>query len=273
MKTRILKENNYKGIYHNGKTLRIALDPKLPITDLSYPEFWDVKITSKCRGGCDYCYQSSSPKSKHFEDIVGKTLDFFQDMTKNQRPFQVALGGGNPNEHPDFIKLLETYNELGITPNYTTNGMGLTPEVLRATKEYCGGVAVSCHKHLEKTWRMAILKLTACDIKVNLHLIISDRQNINYFLKIYKEYKDSVAYFVLLPYEAMGRAKNKKIDYEYLTESLEKIKSDQIAFGANFYEYLKKEGKKLDVSLYEPEIMSKYLDMEDMSIHKSSFNL
>jgi MoaA/NifB/PqqE/SkfB family radical SAM enzyme len=53
--------------------------------------------------------------------------------------FQVALGGGNPNQHPDFIEILRlTREDYGIVPNYTTNGRGLSDTVLEATRRYCG---------------------------------------------------------------------------------------------------------------------------------------
>lgn len=47
----------------------------------------------------------------------------------------------------------------------------------------------------------------------------------------------------------------------------------QIAFGANFYPYLLKGGHNIKVALYEPEIMSKFLDLKDMKVYPSSFNL
>ena len=48
MKIRIFPEKNYKAIFKDGKTLRIALDKSKPILDLDYPEFMDVKITDRC---------------------------------------------------------------------------------------------------------------------------------------------------------------------------------------------------------------------------------
>ncbi|MFA6089872.1 MAG: radical SAM protein, partial [Candidatus Woesearchaeota archaeon] len=169
IKTRTFEESNYHAVNFNGKTLRFAIDPLKEISELKYPEFYDIKITDKCSGNCSYCYQDSKKTSKHYKDIVKKTHNFFAKMSTNERPFQVALGGGNPNEHPDFIKLLRELKNLGIMPNYTTNGMGLTEDILRATKHYCGGVAVSCHEHLENTWRSAVRELYDYGIKTNLH--------------------------------------------------------------------------------------------------------
>lgn len=55
MKIRTFPEKNYKAIYFNGKTIRIALDPSKPIQELDFPEFLDVKLTGKCFGKCEYC--------------------------------------------------------------------------------------------------------------------------------------------------------------------------------------------------------------------------
>lgn len=48
------------------------------------------------------------------------------DQAAEMGTFQVALGGGNPNQHPDFIEMLEYTRSKGIVPNYTTNGLGLS---------------------------------------------------------------------------------------------------------------------------------------------------
>jgi sulfatase maturation enzyme AslB (radical SAM superfamily) len=274
MKTRTFADKNYKSIFHNGKTLRIAIDPKKPIEELDYPEFYDVKITDKCGGKCPYCYQDSLPEKFHFADVLVNIRKYFGSMDENQKPFQVAIGGGNPNEHPDFIEILKEFYDMGIMPNYTTNGMGLDCRIIAATQRYCGGVAVSCHPHLEDVWKLATYKLWRNNIKVNLHVIISDKESIDKFMEVYEEFNNLVDYFVLLPYTAAGRAKDKGIDYDYLMERMKEIGSiDQIAFGANFYPYLMNDAKGMSLSLYEPEIMSKYLDMSDMKLYKSSFNL
>ncbi|MCP4703554.1 MAG: radical SAM protein, partial [candidate division Zixibacteria bacterium] len=246
IKTREFPESNYRGIWYRGKTLRIALDPKKPITELEYPEFYDVKITGKCEGECPWCYMDSKKEDKHFTNIVEKVNNYFGPMSINERPFQVACGGGNPNEHPDFIEVLEAFKDLGIEPNYTTNGMGLTDDILNATKKYCGGVAVSCHPHLEYHWKKAAWQLSDHGVRLNFHNIISDRKSIDDFKNIYDKWKDVVEYFVLLPYGNQGRAPDKEINWEYLLTKLPENTS-QIAFGANFYPYLLAGGHNIKV--------------------------
>ena len=153
---------------------------------------------------------------------------------------------------------------MGSTDNETA--------IFEATKKYCGGVAVSCHPHLKNYWELAAARFSMYGIKLNFHLIISDKESIDRFVKIYEEWNEDVDYFVLLPYGNQGRAEPREIDWEYLVEKLP-INQSKIAFGANFYPYLLKGGHNIKVALYEPEIMSKFLDLKDMKLHPSSFSL
>jgi len=272
VKIRSFPEHNYRGIYFNGKTIRLRQDNSKPITDLDYPEFYDVKITSYCEGNCPWCYMNSTCKGYHFDDILGKVDAFFGNMTENQKPFQVAIGGGEPTMHPDFSELLKKFRDLGIAPNYTTNGMHMSDDVYFATAHNCEGVAVSCHPHLEEYWKPAFRSLISSGVKTNFHIIISDEESVDYFKAIYSVYASKAFYFVLLPYKEAGRAESKDINFEYFFNTLMDMDDiSRIAFGALFYPYLKTQ-TWMDISLYEPEIMSKFLDMSDMTLYPSSFS-
>jgi hypothetical protein len=275
MKVRIHPECNYKGIHFNGKTLRIALDPTKPIGELAYPEFYDVKVTSKCNGKCPYCYQSSVETEPDCTDIVGKFTNYFSRFSNGQMPFQIAFGGGEPTSHPDFLELLEVCNNMGIVPNYTTNGMWVdnadADRVLGVTMRLCGGVAVSTHPHLNKYWRSAVSRYLAAGVHTNLHVIIGNRVSIDTFTDIYEEFTGQVKYFVLLPLSAQGRSVEAFSDWGYLTSKINGSPRD-VAFGANFHPYLVKDKGRFKVSIYEPESMSAYLDLDSMKVYKSSFS-
>lgn len=281
MKSRAFKDSNYKAIFCNGKTFRFPLDPSKPILSTEYPEFSDIKITNKCHGNCPYCYMDSSYKFDHPKGLLRRVRDFYEPLTPNQRPFQVAIGGGEPTLHPDFPALLELLDSLGIVPNYTTNGMFVNhstqqewERIMYATEQYSGGVAVSCHEHLDEHWQDAATEFIDFQIKLNFHIIISDKKSIDRFNKIYRMYFKEVDYFVLLPYQSMGRAEQKDIDYEYLKETAPSDTS-KIAFGADFYKYLVDDPGRFKVSLYEPEAFSAFIDFtqEPVKIYRSSFDL
>ena len=274
MKIRIFPEHNYKAFHMDGKTIRLALNPKEPISELAYPEFYDVKVTSYCEGNCSFCYMNSLSSDKHVPGIAERFKSFFGRFNENQKPFQIALGGGSPESHREFPDILRACNDLGITPNYTTNGMrGYLPqsELVALTKELCGGVAVSTHPHLNKYWRAATEAYLEAGIHTNLHVIIGDRASIDTFAEVYKEYHDRVKYFVLLPLSAQGRSKEEFSDWDYLCSKIEGSPAD-VAFGAKFHPYLSKDKGRFAVSLYEPECMSAYLDLETMKVFKSSFS-
>ena len=145
-------------------------------------------------------------------------------------------------------------------------------DIIEFTKKYCGAVAISCHQHLKDYWTKAAIELTENKIKVNFHIIISDKKSIDSFVEIYENWKEKIDYFVLLPQMNSGRSKDAVIEWDYLISNLPENKS-KIAFGANFYPYLIEKEHNIDIDLYEPEIMSKYLDLSDMRVYGSSFHL
>ena len=218
---------------------------------------------------------ASKEKDEHYS--IGNLFKFFESMNENQKPFQIAYGGGEPTLHPYFCEIMELTRMYGVSPNYTTNGMfvsneKLTSEIIKATTIYCEGVAVSCHKQLENYWKIAVECYLKNNIFTNFHLMISDRESIDYFLNIYKEYKNRIKYFVLLPLIDQGRCEKVDNDFDYLFEKIKELEDiSDIAFGAKFYESLK--SQKMDVSLYEPEMMSKFIDLKDGAVYKSSFDV
>ena len=274
-RTRSEPEANYKSVFFNGKTLRMPIDPNKPVTELRFPEFWDISLGNKCvTGRCNYCYASGNPDGERYSSVVDKVKSFFGEMSMNERPYQIATGGeSEPLEHPEFWEYSKVLNELGIVPNFTTNGVLMTERQIENIQKYTGGVAVTYHPHLSKFFFRTLKLLKAHNIKCNVHFIISDTQSINLLKDIYKEWSESVEYFVLLKYINVGfAAKNpKEVDYNSLEEFCDtNWKNGNFAFGARFYEFLL-EKRKYDVSLYPPEQMSKYLIMKDMSVYNNSF--
>jgi hypothetical protein len=276
MRTRTEATANYKALFINGKTLRFQLDPTKPIVELEYSEFYDLSFGDKCATGkCKYCYASGNPKGRHYTNIVGKLQFLFGNMPLEQRPFQVAIGGSQESlEHPEFWEAVKTLKALDIVPNYTTNGVLFDQQAAELTKAHCGGVAITAHPHLEKAWRKAVDIAVANHLRVNIHFVISDAASVEKLKALYQEYKTKIDYIVLLPYMNVGyAAKNPKtIAYTELATWLDTLKKPNIAFGAHFYEFVKR-NPQWPIDIYPPEILSKYLVLDEpITLHDSSFS-
>jgi len=280
MRSRIEESANYKSVFINGKTLRFAIDNSKPITELRWPEFYDISGGGFCSGGCKMCYASANTKNSNYKNLAEKIHKFFGSMTLNQRPYQVACGGdGDLTEHEECWEACAAFRELDIIPNITTHGLKINEKTIEKIKQYCGGVAVSLHLHLQKGWERAIQMLSEADVKLNVHFVFSDKENIDMMETLYQKYcveNDMVDYFVLLPRMNVGYAANnpKKVDLKRMTEFADKYHKDgKLAFGANAAQWLFENHTKYNISMYPVEIFSKYLLLDEkFTLFNNSFN-
>ena len=84
---------------------------------------------------------------------------------------QFALGGrGDPDQHEHFEELLKICWENDLVPNFTTSGYGMTPDIARLCKKYCGAVAVSWYRS-DYTLN-AIHMLLEAGVKTNIHYVL-----------------------------------------------------------------------------------------------------
>ena len=284
MKIRTYPESNYKAIFFNGKTIRQKINDDLPFKVTKTPEIEDVAINSKCFAQCSYCYTSATKKGTNFENIIQKAKDVWGILPENERPFPIAIGGaGESTIHPDWVEFVKTVKELGIVPNYTTNGMHLSESIIQGTIDYCGGVAVSYHPHIKDIYNKAIQKLSILkdnNVKLNTHVIVGSEESYFDLQYIYETYKDTIDYFVILPYQVAGRAEFIDTNdvwlktFQWISE-LPEYRQSQFAFGALFYDWMKDKQLPLKMSIYEPELFSGYRLLDDTykMLRASSYNL
>jgi radical SAM protein with 4Fe4S-binding SPASM domain len=167
------------------------------------PELIDISITNWCDKGCVFCYRKSDLSATHMKISNYKNII---DVASTIGVFQVAIGGGNPNQHPDFIEMLKYTRESDIVPNFTTNGRGLSDEIIEASAKYCGAVAVSAYAPYHET-EFAIKKLTASNIKTNIHFLL-DSVSINRaisWLNDAPNFLEGINAIVFLNYKPTGR--------------------------------------------------------------------
>ena len=195
-------ENGYKAIFDekSGYTIRYESPNNGLAWKKSGPELLDVSITNYCEKGCDFCYRESGVDG----DFM--SLDLFDEIMKQAQKakvFQVALGGGNPNQHPQFIEFLKTAKEYGIVPTYTTNGQGMNKDIYRASSMYCGAIAVSWYEPYDE----AIEVINNCweyKITTNIHFVL-DEDKISEARKLLNhEILNKVNALIFLNYKPLG---------------------------------------------------------------------
>lgn len=270
---RIRKQGDYKAFFTNsGKTIRFT--NAAPLTT----ELEDVAINNKCLANCSYCYTDAKKSGNNFTNIISKALDVYGNIPLNDRPFQIAIGGaGEPTMHPDFAEFVSCIKDLGIMPNYTTNGMHLSNTVLKATNDYCGGVALSWHPHISKVFHKAVAPLKEVSNKLNVHIIVGTEKSFEDLKYLYERYENVFDYFVLLPYQAVGRGKEIKVEHIWnkTFDWIKTVNTTKFAFGALFWNYLQNNETGLEMSIYNPDVYSGYRLLNDnyKTLYKSSYEL
>ena len=130
--------------YKNGNytvSLNVFTGTKIRQNNLDYfepdtVESMDIKITNKCGGDgyanlhCKFCHEGSSPFGKHGDILAPSFLDKLHPYT------ELAIGGGNPLQHPDLDKFLEKCKERRHIPNMTVNQRHFLHEFDRIKKLY-----------------------------------------------------------------------------------------------------------------------------------------
>jgi radical SAM protein with 4Fe4S-binding SPASM domain len=170
---RFYKESNYYIAFNrdNGAFIRNGKNGEDPFYNVMGPELLDISITNFCERQCDFCYRNSNT------DGDNMPVEDYERIIKEAEKagvLQVAIGGGNPNQHPQFIDILLITRKNKIIPSYTTNGQGMTDEIYRATKELCGAMAISWYEPYFEA-KEVIRKAQDFKIKTNIHFLLNQK--------------------------------------------------------------------------------------------------
>ena len=158
--------------------LDIEIAVSIPEPD---PEFYpgirfgdNYTLKKGCDGiGCFYCYKGNKPG----DWTLGMSLKGFKAlMTKMPKTVcQIAFGITSIDGNPDLFPIMEYTRSLGIIPNITVNGIGITPDVAKRLKEVCGAVAVSCNEVNVGYAKTAVINLMQAGLRqVNIHYVLSE---------------------------------------------------------------------------------------------------
>lgn len=80
----------------------------------SFAENMDVKITDRCDGGCEYCYEGCTTQGKHADLMNAKWVDTLHPYT------ELAING-NDLTHPQLVPFLKKLQKKNIITNMTVN--------------------------------------------------------------------------------------------------------------------------------------------------------
>lgn len=178
----------------------------------SFPSLLDIGIMGKCSSvhTCDVgCYQQGSG------NVLGKNMPIsvFKKIIDevSGKTFEIALGGfGNPNDHEDFEEIIRYASEHNVVPNYTTSGITLTDEQIKATKKYCGAVAVSWHR---KDYTLeSIDRFLAADVRTNIHYVIGNDTIDEAIWRLeYNLFPEGINAVIFLLYKPIGKVKDDNV--------------------------------------------------------------
>jgi len=99
-----------------------------------------IALTDRCPVRCDGCYLDAAPDRGHANPVnVERRLE----EAAAAGVFEVAFGGGEVSLVPELVRWCRLARALGMVPNLTTSGLGLTPALLEALAPWVGQVNVS----------------------------------------------------------------------------------------------------------------------------------
>lgn len=111
---------NLIGKYQNGNYTVSLYDDGTKIRendetffDAAFPESMDIKITNRCNMNCPMCHEDSKCDGAHGDIMSESFIDRLHPYT------ELALGGGNVLEHPDFYNFLVKCKNLKLICNTT----------------------------------------------------------------------------------------------------------------------------------------------------------
>lgn len=108
----VYKNGNYHvAIFSDGTKIRAnKLDNLTP----AFPESIDMKICNRCDRGCPMCHEYSTPDGA-LADLNTPFLDTLKPYT------ELAIGGGNPLEHPGLVEFLKRMKAHKVICNMTVH--------------------------------------------------------------------------------------------------------------------------------------------------------
>jgi len=161
------------------------------------PEQMDLKITNWCDAGCGWCHEKSTTAGLHAD--LDKTAALLESLNPGT---EIAIGGGDPLSHPDFVPFVRLLRSKGLVPAVTINGRHFarskdTLLQLVADKDLFG-IGLSIYNKLED-WDYPHLIHHAIAGITDPHLLMDSPQPLNVLVLGYKSFGRGAAIMNLQP--------------------------------------------------------------------------
>ena len=165
-----------------------------------FPNSMDVKITNYCDLNCKFCHEMSTTKGEH------GNIDFLLSILKDlPAGTELAIGGGNPLDHPDLLKFLGKCKEMRLVCNMTVNYKHIIPFIKTINQLLDDKMIFGLGISINDSSNLDVVKLIHNRSNIVYH-VIAGVNNISILDKI----KDSeVNKVLILGYKEVGRG----IDY------------------------------------------------------------
>jgi len=132
------------------------------------PRVMQVSLTNACNKDCSFCYRPLDAASAWTFDEMVELARFAADWGV----LELAFGGGEPLVFKRFAELMKTiWSETSLCPNFTTNGLLLTPAFLRDIRGHYGQLQLSIYEE-DDYWSIIDL-LAAEQARFGLNYLIT----------------------------------------------------------------------------------------------------
>jgi len=196
----------------------------------------DIKITNACDMGCPMCHEDSKPNGKHGDILNLPFINSLHEFT------ELAIGGGNPLSHPDFIPFLHLLKDRKLIANVTVNEVHFLkniPLLLELTEQgliyglgisYTGGDRESTYRFADSVSQFpnAVIHIINGIVSMEQVAWLSERnRDLKILILGYKDFRRGADH-----HEKVGQAIDNKMSdmYEYLPQIIENAWFKAVSF-------------------------------------------
>jgi organic radical activating enzyme len=264
----------------NGNKVRGSFNKNFKLTHSSIPELVDLKITDYCDKGCKFCYQSSTAWGQHadFLDII----TIIKELAK-LGCFEIAIGGGEPTQHPDIVEILKEAKKNNIVANITTKSQSWLSNFYFAkfVIELTGAIALSISTLNELNIFLSLIELLSsdglsCKNKFTVQCVLGTIKK-SELKKIMARCKEKDLPITLLGFKDVGFGEDYKIiPYDNWVDDLIKNSNQKISIDSKLLaereSFLIAEGFDAKFLTDKEGLFSCYIDALDCSLSRDSYS-